>query len=219
MERCQLQPEWNPLRDSGRTYACVGRGGTPLPLDSLTLVSAVADRRILPCLPKVEWKRASVFDPRTYEADLASCDALVSTLGILLETDYKVQGQARPLSVLRAIAENATGSRGNPLARQTDRSYERINRDSGRWWLFPPRTKRKRELLTVPRQQPSRYTTRSTLRGLARGQKHRPSYTSRPKTFSDHSSRSGTSRRSEPPRRRSGNGATRTLQEGLSGPF
>ncbi|GAA5969955.1 hypothetical protein JCM8115_001189 [Rhodotorula mucilaginosa] len=79
---------------------------------------------------EVEWKRASVFDPRTYEADLASCDALVSTLGILLETDYKVQGQARPLSVLRAIAENATGSRGNPLARQTDRSYERINRDS-----------------------------------------------------------------------------------------
>lgn len=92
----------------------------------------------LPCLPKVEWKRASVFDPRTYEADLASCDALVSTLGILLEADYKVQGQARPLSVLKAIAENATGSRGNPLARQTDRSYERINRDSGEL-LFPPR--------------------------------------------------------------------------------
>lgn len=72
-----------------------------------------------------------MFDPRTYEADLPACDALVSTLGILFETDYKEQGQARPLSVLKAVAENATGSRGNPLARTTDRTYERVNRDSG----------------------------------------------------------------------------------------
>ncbi|GAA5978704.1 hypothetical protein JCM10908_004453 [Rhodotorula pacifica] len=79
---------------------------------------------------EVEWKRASAFDPTTYEADLPSCDALVSTLGILFESDYKAQGQARPLSVLKAIAENATGSRGNPLSQRTDRSYERINRDS-----------------------------------------------------------------------------------------
>ncbi|GAA5868316.1 hypothetical protein JCM3774_001004 [Rhodotorula dairenensis] len=79
---------------------------------------------------EVEWKRASVFDPRTYEADLPSCDALVSTLGILFETEYKEQGQARPLSVLKAVVENATGSRGNPLAQNTDRSYERVNCDS-----------------------------------------------------------------------------------------
>lgn len=80
---------------------------------------------------QVEWRKASAFDPTTYEAELPSCDALVSTLGILFEADYKSQGQARPLAVLKAIAESATGSRGNPLAKQTDRSYERINRDSG----------------------------------------------------------------------------------------
>ncbi|BGP37919.1 hypothetical protein JCM10450v2_001856 [Rhodotorula kratochvilovae] len=80
---------------------------------------------------EVEWRKGSPFDPSTYDSLLPSCDALVSTLGTLLETPYKEQGIARPLSVLKALAENATGSRGNPLAKEgRERSYERLNRDS-----------------------------------------------------------------------------------------
>lgn len=55
----------------------------------------------------------------------------MTTLGQLFETQYKDDGVAKPLAVLRAVAENATGSRGNPLARDRDRTYERLNRDSG----------------------------------------------------------------------------------------
>ncbi|GAA6051846.1 hypothetical protein JCM3770_005494 [Rhodotorula araucariae] len=80
---------------------------------------------------EVEWRKGSPFDLSTYDALLPSCDALVTTLGTLLETPYKEQGVARPLSVLKALAENATGSRGNPLAKDgRERSYERLNRDS-----------------------------------------------------------------------------------------
>ncbi|GAA5914888.1 hypothetical protein JCM8208_003039 [Rhodotorula glutinis] len=80
---------------------------------------------------EVEWRKGSPFDPATYDSVLGSCDALVSTLGTLFETTYKDKGVAKPLSVLKALAENLTGSRGNPLARDgRERSYERLNRDS-----------------------------------------------------------------------------------------
>ncbi|GAA5845648.1 hypothetical protein JCM9279_006061 [Rhodotorula babjevae] len=80
---------------------------------------------------EVEWRKGSPFDPATYDSVLPSCDALVSTLGTLFETSYKDKGVAKPLSVLKALAENLTGSRGNPLAKEArERSYERLNRDS-----------------------------------------------------------------------------------------
>ena len=86
----------------------------------------------------MEWTRGTPFDPTTYAKVLPSCDALVSTLGILLEDDYKRAGQAQPLSVLRSIAGNLVGETRNPLReRRGDRTYERMNRDSGERELLP----------------------------------------------------------------------------------
>ncbi|GAA5891538.1 hypothetical protein JCM5296_004248 [Sporobolomyces johnsonii] len=79
---------------------------------------------------QVEWRKGTPFDAASYASILPSCDALVSTLGILLESEYKEQGVPKPLSVLRSIAQHAIGSRGNPLAERGERTYERMNRDS-----------------------------------------------------------------------------------------
>ncbi|KDE06709.1 hypothetical protein MVLG_03055 [Microbotryum lychnidis-dioicae p1A1 Lamole] len=80
---------------------------------------------------KVEWRAGTPFDPSTYASLLPSCTAVVSTLGTLLETNYKENGQANPFGVLRGVVDNVLGSRGNPLAKSAnERSYERINRDA-----------------------------------------------------------------------------------------
>ncbi|GAA5990754.1 hypothetical protein JCM5350_007357 [Sporobolomyces pararoseus] len=79
---------------------------------------------------QVEWTKGTPFDPTSYAKVLPSCDALVSTLGILLEDDYKQSGQAQPLRVLKSIAGNLLGETGNPLRKQGDKTYERMNRDS-----------------------------------------------------------------------------------------
>lgn len=125
MEGRQREPKRYALRDACWTCARMGsRGG-------VSIVVACAMQRLTLQHIQVEWKKGSAFDAATYESLLPSCDGLVTTLGALFESDYKKAGAARPLSVLRAIAENATGSRGNPLAAVKEKSYERLNRDSG----------------------------------------------------------------------------------------
>ncbi|GAA5974371.1 hypothetical protein JCM21900_003770 [Sporobolomyces salmonicolor] len=79
---------------------------------------------------QVEWRKGTPFDAASYASILPSCDALVSTLGILLESEYKEQGVPKLLSVFGGIAQHAFGSRGNPLAERGERTYERMNRDS-----------------------------------------------------------------------------------------
>ncbi|GAA5938264.1 hypothetical protein JCM3775_002931 [Rhodotorula graminis] len=106
----------------GWQVVSVSRSGTPFATPAGHTPSWVNE---------VEWRKGSPFDPATFDSVLPSCDALVSTLGTLFETTYKDKGVAKPLSVLKALAENLTGSRGNPLARDgRERSYERLNRDS-----------------------------------------------------------------------------------------
>ncbi|BGP05825.1 hypothetical protein JCM10049v2_001640 [Rhodotorula toruloides] len=105
----------------GWKVVSVSRSGTPFATPAGHAPAWVND---------VEWRKGSAFDAATYDSILPSCDGLVTTLGALFESDYKDEGLARPLSVLRAIAENATGSRGNPLAVSKEKSYERLNRDS-----------------------------------------------------------------------------------------
>ncbi|GAA6003201.1 hypothetical protein JCM10207_001797 [Rhodosporidiobolus poonsookiae] len=83
---------------------------------------------------KVQWHRGDVFRPSSYSALLADSDAVVTTLGVLFERDYKTDSPGQgvsPLKVVRNVLESAAGGRGNPLDRQArERSYERINRDS-----------------------------------------------------------------------------------------
>ncbi|BGP22610.1 hypothetical protein JCM10295v2_001497 [Rhodotorula toruloides] len=105
----------------GWKVVSVSRSGTPF---------ATAAGHTPAWVNEVEWRKGSAFDAATYESILPSCDGLVTTLGALFESEYKREGLARPLSILKAIVENATGSRGNPLAVSKEKSYERLNRDS-----------------------------------------------------------------------------------------
>ena len=92
----------------------------------------------------VEWAKADLLKPESYKPFLAGASAVVHSMGILLEADYKgvVQGREPILSGLqRAFSSSKLGSQdplsrkeGEPLEpRETDGqlTYELMNRDSG----------------------------------------------------------------------------------------
>ncbi|GAA5933086.1 ubiquinone biosynthesis protein COQ11 [Sporobolomyces koalae] len=104
---------------------------------------------------QVEWTSGTPFDPASYAKVLPSCDALVSTLGILLEDDYKQAGQAQPLKVLQSVVGNLLGEQGNPLKKRGERTYERMNRDSAIETFRAFRQSRSVPSCTSPAQGPS----------------------------------------------------------------
>ncbi|CAG8421787.1 unnamed protein product [Penicillium salamii] len=91
----------------------------------------------------VEWAKADILKPESYKSYLNGASAVVHTMGILLEADYKgvVQGREPIISGLqRAFSTSKLGSQ-NPLARQEGEAlepkesdgqltYELMNRDS-----------------------------------------------------------------------------------------
>lgn len=91
----------------------------------------------------VRWQKADILEPRTYKPYLEGADAVVHTMGILLEADYKgvLQGKESPIAGLRrAFSAQKSGSQ-NPLQRGEGESlqpkepdgqltYELMNRDS-----------------------------------------------------------------------------------------
>ncbi|CAI7620115.1 unnamed protein product [Penicillium glandicola] len=91
----------------------------------------------------VEWAKADILKPGSYKSHLNGANAVVHTMGILLEADYKgvVQGRAPIISGLqRAFSTSKLGSQ-NPLSRQEGEAlepkekdgqltYELMNRDS-----------------------------------------------------------------------------------------
>ncbi|KAL4886936.1 hypothetical protein BJY04DRAFT_43987 [Aspergillus karnatakaensis] len=91
----------------------------------------------------VEWAKADILKPETYKSLLKDANAVVHSMGILLEADYKgvVQGREPIVSGLqRAFSPSKRGSQ-NPLqrregealkAQETDGqfTYELMNRDS-----------------------------------------------------------------------------------------
>ena len=76
---------------------------------------------------KVEWHRANVFDPSTYSEKLEGASAVVHTMGILIEEDYKgvLTGKEPIISGLKKAFDNREKDRGAQL------TYECMNRDSG----------------------------------------------------------------------------------------
>lgn len=84
----------------------------------------------------MDWHAGSPFDERTYANVLPSCDGVVSTLGILLEKDYKATGSPTLVSTLSGVLSAvAGGGTGNPL-KPDQFSYERMNRDAGQHTLL-----------------------------------------------------------------------------------
>ncbi|QIW94788.1 hypothetical protein AMS68_000306 [Peltaster fructicola] len=93
---------------------------------------------------KVNWQSANLLQPDSYRDELQGADAVIHTMGILLEADYKgvVSGKESPIAGLRrAFSSNKSGSSTNPLERQPGQelkpgerdgqlTYELMNRDS-----------------------------------------------------------------------------------------
>ncbi|KAF3394075.1 hypothetical protein F1880_005452, partial [Penicillium rolfsii] len=91
----------------------------------------------------VEWAKADILKPETYKPFLSGASAVVHTMGILLEADYKgvVQGREPLIGGLqRAFSSSKLGSQ-NPLLRKEGEAlepkesdgqltYELMNRDS-----------------------------------------------------------------------------------------
>ena len=99
-----------------------------------------------PWAGQVSWQKANVLQPDSYSEHLQDADAVVHSMGILLEADYKgvLQGRESPLSGLaRAFQAVKGGSSQNPLERKPGEgldpgekdgqlTYELMNRDSGK---------------------------------------------------------------------------------------
>jgi hypothetical protein len=102
----------------------------------------------------VSWQKGDILNPSSYNSNLEGADAVVHTMGILLEADYKgvVSGQVSPIAGLqRAFSATKAGTQ-NPLERGADEplkpqekdgqlTYEVMNRDTGVLALARPSTK------------------------------------------------------------------------------
>ncbi|KIW49725.1 hypothetical protein PV05_11375 [Exophiala xenobiotica] len=97
-----------------------------------------------PWSKSVNWAKGDILKPTTYTSHLKGADAVVHTMGILLEADYKgvLSGKESVFSGLsRAFSSSKAGSSNNPLDRQPGDelgkgekdgqiTYELMNRDS-----------------------------------------------------------------------------------------
>jgi hypothetical protein len=85
----------------------------------------------------VKWTKASAFDPPSYASLVSSSTAVVHTLGILLESDYKGSVRGGDLvGLAKSLLGVGTAAKGNPLsdkggASERRSGYEAMNRDSG----------------------------------------------------------------------------------------
>lgn len=94
---------------------------------------------------KISWQKGDILDPASYTQHLEGADAVIHSMGILLEADYKgvISGRESPIKGLqRAFSRTKAGTQ-NPLARkQGERlepqekdgqlTYEVMNRDTGK---------------------------------------------------------------------------------------
>lgn len=96
-----------------------------------------------PWSEKVTWAKGDILDPSSYNAHLESATAVVHTMGILLEADYKgvVSGRESPIAGLRRAFSPTKAGTQNPLEtsgseplkpRESDGqlTYEVMNRDT-----------------------------------------------------------------------------------------
>ena len=85
-----------------------------------------------PWSTSVTWAKGDLLNPSTYSPHLASADAVVHSMGILLEADYKgaLTGQESPISGLRrAFSATKMGAASNPMERQPGEALEKGEKD------------------------------------------------------------------------------------------
>lgn len=106
---------------------------------------SVSSHQTAPAWSKnVTWRSANILQPESYKKDLEGATAVVHSMGILLEADYKgvLTGKESPIAGLqRAFSKTKKGSNVNPLERGAGQeldagesdgqlTYELMNRDS-----------------------------------------------------------------------------------------
>ena len=92
----------------------------------------------------MQWAKADILKPESYKPYLAGADAVVHSMGILLEADYKgvVQGKESIITGLqKAFSKSKLGSQDlrqrkegealKPKQEGGQLTYELMNRDSG----------------------------------------------------------------------------------------
>jgi len=97
-----------------------------------------------PWSKSVSWQKADILKPDTYKPMLNGADAVVHSMGILLEADYKGvvtgkesiwAGLSRTFSATKAGSQNPLerkeGEALEPQERDGQLTYELMNRDSG----------------------------------------------------------------------------------------
>ncbi|CUS12031.1 unnamed protein product [Tuber aestivum] len=89
---------------------------------------------------KVTWAKANLLFPSTYKECLKDATAVVHSMGILLETDYKgvLSGKENPITGICRAFNSVKGTSRNPLKEgnspgEPQLTYETINRDSGKY--------------------------------------------------------------------------------------
>ncbi|KAI9731594.1 MAG: hypothetical protein M1834_004715 [Cirrosporium novae-zelandiae] len=122
----------------GWDVVSISRSGEPI-------WSAVTSSPYAPAWSKsVSWQKADILKPLTYRPFLKDADAVVHSMGILLEADYKgvIQGRESIVSGLsRAFSAKKEGGTHNPLEKDEGEelksgekdeqiTYELMNRDS-----------------------------------------------------------------------------------------
>jgi hypothetical protein len=93
---------------------------------------------------KVSWQQGDILNPSTYTSHLENADAVIHSMGILLEADYKgvVSGKESPIAGLQRAFSAAKAGTQNPFDRKGDEplrpqekdgqlTYEVMNRDTG----------------------------------------------------------------------------------------
>ncbi|TIB68867.1 hypothetical protein E3Q18_03641 [Wallemia mellicola] len=111
----------NGFLGSAITKAAVGRGWEVSSISQSGRPFRTPSGHTPKWTDEVKWTSANVFDQNTYADVIKQSDAVVHTIGILLESDYK-NGPLDALKGLIAGRENP-----NPL---TGGLYERLNRDA-----------------------------------------------------------------------------------------
>lgn len=83
----------------------------------------------------VEWAKADLLEPGSYSHFLKDASAVVHTMGILLEADYKsiVRGKESPITGLQKIfgCQHKTAAEQKAALDNKQVTYGTMNRDSG----------------------------------------------------------------------------------------
>ena len=122
----------------GWDVTSISRSGEP------TWSAVTSSRNAPPWSTSVKWEKADMLKPETYKPMLKGADAVIHSMGILLEADYKGvltgkesirSGLARAFSATKGGSQNPMerkeGEELRPQEKDGQFTYELMNRDTG----------------------------------------------------------------------------------------